>query len=160
MNFDFLTISFLSVFPHGGEIVKLFGRIGHAFTAVILLYLCLLMFSILIRATVPRDTTRQLKMRSKEMKTALSIMQAISGVAFSLQVGYLIMQEPRLSFATVIGFMYILITNAIFFFGIRFVFPNRVKDVLLHNKISSGVEIGLLHTAWAIVMLGSMASRY
>lgn len=160
MNFDFVAIWFLSVFPDGGEIVKLFGSIGHAFTAVTLVYLCLLMFSLLIRATIPRDTTRQLNMKSKETKTGLSIMQAISSVAFSLQVGYLVMQEPWLSFTMVVGFMYILITNAVFFLGIRFVFPNRVKDVLLQNKISSGVEIGLLHTAWAIIMLGSMASRY
>ncbi len=160
MNFDFVATWFLSLFPHGGEIVKLVASTVHAFTAVFLLYLCMMMFSILIRLTIPLDTTRQLHAKSKETKTALALMQAISGVAFSLQVGYLVMREPWLSFAMLMGFVYIVVTNAIFFFGIRFVFPNRMKDVLLQNKISSGVEIGLLHLAWAIIMLGSMASRY
>ena len=160
MNFDFIATWFLSVFPHGGEIVKLVASTAHAVTAVCLLYLCLLMFSVLIRATIPRDTVRQLNAKSKETKTALALMQAISGVAFSLQVGYLVMREPWLSYAMFMGFVFIVVTNAIFFFGIRFVFPNRIKDVLLENKISRGVEIGLLHLAWAVIMLGSMASRY
>ncbi len=95
-----------------------------------------------------------------QTKMALSLMQAISGVAFSLQVGYLVMKEPWLSFTMFMGFTYILAINAVFFLGIRFLFPNRMKDVLLQNKIASGVEIGLLHLAWAIVTLGSMASRY
>ncbi len=160
MNFDLVTTWFLSMFPNGGELVKLFGSIGHACTAVFLLYVCLLMFSLLIRATIPRDTVRHLGERSKGTKTALAVMQAVSAVAFSLQVGYLVMQEPWLSFAMFMGFVYIIVTNALFFFGIRFVFPNRIKEVLLQNKIVSGVEIGLLHLAWAIAMLGSMASRY
>ncbi len=160
MNFDFISTWFLSIFPHGGEIVKLVASILHAFTAVLLLYICMLMFSLLIRATIPQGMTRQLHAKSKEMKTGLALMQAISGVAFSLQVGYIVMREPLLSFAMLVGFVYIVITNAIFFFGIRFAFPNRIKEILLENKISSGVEIGLLHLAWAIIMLGSMASRY
>ncbi len=157
MNFDLITSLFLSVFPNGAELVKLIGSVGHAITAMFLLYLCLLMFTLLIRATVPCDTTRQLRTQTK---MALSLMQAISGVAFSLQVGYLVMKEPWLSFTMFMGFTYILAINAVFFLGIRFLFPNRMKDVLLQNKIASGVEIGLLHLAWAIVTLGSMASRY
>ena len=160
MNFDFVTIWFLSVFPDGKEIVKLVGSIGHAFTSALLLYLCLLMFSVLVRVIIPPNTKQQLRLRTGGEKAALSLMQAISSVAFAIQIGYLVMQEPWLSFAMLMGFSYIVITNAVFLLGVRFVLPNLIKGMLARNRITSGITIGLLHLAWAIIMLGSMASRY
>ncbi len=151
---------FLSVFPHGGELVRLFGNVTHACSAVTLLALCLFMFSLLIRVSSPREAWQQLHERSKETKTALRIMQSISAVAFAIPIAYLVMREPRLSFAMIMGSVFIVLTGAIFFIGVRIVLRKRVQEVLLQNKMTSAVEIGLLHVAWSLIMLGSMASRY
>src|SRR5262245_3821961 len=107
MNTGVIGTWFLTYFPHGGEIVRLMSSMGHMCTGVLLIYLCLVMFSLLIRGLIPNQLVQHLNVLDKDAKTAFSLMQACSAVGFSIQIGYLMMQEPWLSFGMFTGFMFI-----------------------------------------------------